>query len=774
MALPRGEFDENVYGTVSKSGGTGDDEATQYAWVGNDYEVQNDPTVRWGFKPTVFDKNYIIKGDKYRYAFNIADSEPAEPIYKIRNDNSKYTIFVREGVNYYQGYGYSLNVQDNWTCAPEYSKYLLYRELKTITLNKGFNSAEFISNDITRQLQQQTDLIIATGLEYRDRRETIDEWKPRNVATIVESETYKLFPCANNQTFSDNSDAIADEQSTWFNSFSCIAIKRPELYEKGRDINMMTDYDVTSDTFSTVDGGLLGSYIINEYNNTDGANMVLNILYTKENCDKLRDFFIAQEQYPEIWDSWNNDIDFEVTFDHYDSSHNIDTTRFLHMNRWSNGYMMEIEPSATDNIYNTRRSSLGSSEYRNPHLPNASGVGSRFSCLFLIRYFKENRDKFLENPNIKNGLTYGCIGKTTYSAEYSDDDVPVGRTADFITLYPNEIMPNSTDNSSLPPPITTNQTTTTLQFYKVGFDLHWTAMTTNAVTLYNGMQTYPNFYGETNNEKLSVTTYSNLPPQIPNQTLTDLHYNIVRYLGADNPKLNFDGQHFSFSDLHTSVNVGNTTVDGATIVDPQISDYNHTIPQYAEQVGTQSTAQSDIIYRINPIQDMTELCPALLPYMYSFPAFNISNGLGAGQQGDFFVRPFNQNLESYTPYDAKSGIFFEDMGYTQNTWSRSLWGLLGFSYEQFNNTNHINRLERVNGENVNRLKYITTNAQIVTSDTKNYATNDKGVPYFTDNIPTQYHLSLWNKNNHRQTRMSFFPQLNIKTQSIKIFANNYP
>ena len=48
-----------------------------------------------------------------------------------------------------------------------------------------------------------------------------------------------------------------------------------------------------------------------------------------------------------------------------------------------------------------------------------------------------------------------------------------------------------------------------------------------------------------------------------------------------------------------------------------------------EQRGTQSNAQSDIIYKLNPVQDMTEFCPAITPYVKSFPSFFTNNLSGS-------------------------------------------------------------------------------------------------------------------------------------------------
>ena len=80
---------------------------------------------------------------------------------------------------------------------------------------------------------------------------------------------------------------------------------------------------------------------------------------------------------------------------------------------------------------------------------------------------------------------------------------------------------------------------------------------------------------------------------------------------------------------------------------------------------------------------------------------------------------------------------------------------------------------------VNKLNIITTNADIVVSDTKNYTTNDNGIPYFSDNLPTQYQLACFNKAapptpSTASTLVNMYPNLNIKTSSIDLVAQNFP
>ena len=140
---------------------------------------------------------------------------------------------------------------------------------------------------------------------------------------------------------------------------------------------------------------------------------------------------------------------------------------------------------------------------------------------------------------------------------------------------------------------------------------------------------------------------------------------------------------------------------------------------------------------------------------------------------------WNTNYEQYQIYDSKSGIFFEDMGYTENTWEDGLWGICGFSYNQFNGSNN-NRQLRVDSNNIQSLRYPTTNAEIVTTDTKTWVTNDAGVPLYSDNIPSPFVIGLYGARESGGDiptivhQFQIFPKIIQKTISTNLVADNFP
>ena len=189
----------------------------------------------------------------------------------------------------------------------------------------------------------------------------------------------------------------------------------------------------------------------------------------------------------------------------------------------------------------------------------------------------------------------------------------------------------------------------------------------------------------------------------------------------------------------------------------------------------------ETIYKINPLQDVNEFCPALVPYQTQFE-MNSRNGSGvAGGAGPFVISDFNKNYQAYTIYDSRSGVFFEDMGYDEDTWGDGLWGIMGFTYDQFNGTAN-NLLKRVDNTNINSLRYPTTNADIKATNTKNWVTNTNGIPHFGDTMPAPSNYWKYDASGDitgdqdvpLNRHIPIFPPINVKCESIKLTAERFP
>ena len=232
-------------------------------------------------------------------------------------------------------------------------------------------------------------------------------------------------------------------------------------------------------------------------------------------------------------------------------------------------------------------------------------------------------------------------------------------------------------------------------------------------------------------------------------------YNNKMYIGADSPKLDFDGSYFHFKDLHTALNKGNLKM-----VDPLVN------TSFEESDG------GKIVYKINPTQEYDQYTPVQYPYNRS-SEYYIAGTTDARQ-----LTRMNFNAEALTIYDTTTGIFIADWGFNKDSWNEGLWARLGFSYEQFHSS-VLSRLERVNLNNISDLNIVTTNASIDCVDTKSWEqdqfgiTTFSGAPLVNQTIQVANHAHAPPKVTDART-IRWIPPIYQSTESVKIQAQNYP
>jgi len=438
----------------------------------------------------------------------------------------------------------------------------------------------------------------------------------------------------------------------------------------------------------------------------------------------------------------------------------------------SEGRELQIELTTYENYndYLSRYTMLGSSNYREAFVTNAVTIPSkRLTKLFLVYYNEDDRDKYYDEPSFDlNRLTYGCFGK---SSVYNDST----ETYDYyIDIYPNRTDTNLTF------PFDQFKTSDEVieSGRKWGYDMHFSAPCNPAIGLFNGLTSSANYYGQTFNNKFQQALYGfNDNNQTTDEQLSSTGNNIKgfinrRYVGADAPRCLWDGQHFSFDSLHTNENLAGRYADGGRYLQFAVGDTNL---NYAYITADVPQALGDVVYKIKPLQDINEFCPNIIPYQEQ-KTFYTRNGSNKEEAGLQTFEPFNRCYEAFTIFDSKSGIFFEDMGYDSETWDNGLWGIMGFSYEQFN-SNINNRIKRVDNSNVNSLMKPTTNAFIQSTDTKAWNVNENSIPLYTDNIPTTFNLFTYSDAkayNGAEKDFTVFPPINQKTTSIQLVAKNFP
>ncbi len=698
--------------------------------------------------------------------YNLTKNASSNYLKKPKNDNGRYTLMIRDQTHFTlnsanenlssfpSGYGPLSDLRD-----PENAIYYTLKDLKTLTLPAGFNSPEFIATEISRQLQGITN---NTEL-YQQDAETAGSVRggqfPIAVSKLLESETYKAFFTGN---IFDNSKAnflyyfnIAGTGTDEFDrdyraghtnssgfeylrQYNVIGCKYPELYETGRllNINASSNYQ-----------GILGAQVKTEYRQSDGQarrGIVLDIPYNASTCQLFKDFFDAQKLYPEIIENLDAD---KIQVGYLGNNNSLDNTRWMHMNRWN---YEQQSLSWLPSIDNTQ---LGWGGYYNPRFDDLPAT-VQLSSILIMLYFDPNQENtFYTNPNT-DGLgqyTFGCLGKNA---------------SDNIIIYPTRHVNNGfIENSAMwSREIVTSDVPGAPGFTeieagrKIGFDMHFGAPGMYYMLPLSGWSDRPDPQSSYSSNGGEFVVPNNEQDNLPDSTvgtMTDLNpWKKLLYLGADQPSLNWDGSFFSFSGFHTGMNRGNDDQAG-----------NPVFPS----VTTNDKAE-ETVYFINPPNYNNDFTPDRTPYV--FDPYNLSSGILLGLT-DITIPRLNVNLEPWRVYDMLCGIFVDNFGVPEEIWDDSLWGLLGFTYQQFHGTN--NRLVRIVNNNANDLSVLTTNAEVVEGDTKIFHTNWAGTPMYKNMITTPANIYGWNAARSAVVHNTkVYPQIIHNTQSISIVADRLP
>lgn len=460
---------------------------------------------------------------------------PFMNLWKPKNDNSKFTMFVRRKASIFKNndessldympfdadispantqlYNDVINNDENGLVYPGFQgpMYQRYIEKKTITIPSGFNSGEFIANEITRQLSQ---IKKETNFNYEkynvDPTVATETLVPQELINTLESECYKPFNVSGSDMTTETkfdlfktgmtpggAGARGKNWTDWFNQFQFIGIKRPELYETGYYVNR------------GLDGKLRGSYgaWVEKACTANNQPLVTSIKYTKENLLDLKKFLDAQAKYPEIWDN------IEYSFNDYTSATTINNTRWFHMNKYTNAAQTEkgIHFNDHNNFVNTPLGCDGLREptfvdntnYPVPPVPASPNL-NRSSYLFFTHYDPSQKDIFYDVPtspdhstkgevindnanpaNLK--LSYGCFGIYRVDSVEENYSVVIFPNMAPTPLAQHLFNPYVSDGGAHPNTIEKHR--------KIGFDLHFNAPTTVTMTPMNGQIDRP-LYGD--------------------------------------------------------------------------------------------------------------------------------------------------------------------------------------------------------------------------------------------------------------------------------------
>lgn len=594
---------------------------------------------------------------------------------KLKQDNSKYTLFKMNKIVW----------QPSSVSASTREDYLQPRgtNVKPDPAICGFNrylekvklSVEAGYNSPSSIATTITNELVKSETPYT----TISS----SGSIIVNSTAYKAFPATNSFLYDNNNNieffnaSDIDGLPVGVGSQSVNSTDSVEYLNSYAYVGFKRpDFVESGRAFSAYHGNALDHKILLSGSGT--AIIYTNISYNDEVLTKMKRFLDSQILYPELLDHASdatNGITNYSTFNTTSASINAsfrDEARFIHCQVSASN--LGIADALGDDLYNVSHSTATSSPPRT--------FKEDMSSVPLFFYFNKNCShlKATEtNGDTNDNLAYGFARKWG----------PVGSEKVALITQPIGGIPSS--------------------YYgvqggvldvgtKLGYDYHFNAYGNSALILsagYHGLQ----YYGHQ-----AYTRHSQIREV---------------YLGANDILFNFNTNEsrFELSNLHSAEKVGNFYNAG----DPN-PDSDVLAPPATAQAGADC-------YKINKPLRYDTWTPTMQPY----PIIDITGSFTKGTQNSFI--DMNINLIPSTIYDSHGGVEIVDMGISEDTWTDSIWGLLGFQYGQFNASGNdiLNINNRFTNEPSNS-SGVTTNALITSQNSLQFSNNVFGTNLFNPNV----------------------------------------
>ena len=468
---------------------------------------------------------------------------PVNEHIKKRTDGTKYKIFIRADTKYgIQSDGDNTLESGISPAEMEYHEYI---ERVDIKLDRGFSSPSAIAEKITGQLQQseepynlfyyqnllQTNVFSASNI-------------PRPISVLQQSKTYKPFySCSvhnNNQAnwLSWVEGNASNEALLWEASYKYIGHKRPELYIKGRELakHLLTNFFPSNTQIGKAGTSFLwdlerDNFLYKTSNNASSHIIPLNLSWTKENLEKLSNFFKEQKYFPELFVNETN---------HYRGVCNASNSRYLHLNHHSASF--------------TGGMNFNYQHYLGNDMVFVSASDSGFLAGFTSKplFFDFNpdyEDIYTEGRSWDSGYSFG-FGKKYVNASGNEfialtTNKALGWTITGEKTIAEDYYAFNESSSGVNTKVAKN----TL----IGFDVHFSAYGTSAIQISDGMAGVE--FNNIGTRKLNnFTTAGSFGNGSANASVEVIQFGGYSYLGADQPKLVFNttSNRFEITDLHTA------------------------------------------------------------------------------------------------------------------------------------------------------------------------------------------------------------------------------
>jgi hypothetical protein len=770
--------------------------------------------------------------------------------------------------------------------SPSISEYKKYEEVKTFSVNAGYNAPQNVADVLTEQLNRSTAEKTIYGSvggfqndpTYYTKAEPYDTAGNEVVSSLTswsdgkeelpitikkESETYKTFPAATSVTFNSEhhsrffsetnmnmpklTNSATDNPTfhqfpiDYLSSYATIGVKRPDLWEAGRKITktmgrrVIGEGTMTGDYYPDTQVGT-GDWAWRDviYPAIQAAIPVADQLtavittdweWNETNLKTLKEFFDIQGKYPELFEG----VPYEVNTVAGDSvateGLNPTNSRYIHMHH-SDSVGSTWNPIGDENW----KGDLGGDHYGGSYIestyadtlsnfligyPTGAGKLKVHSSMPLWFYYDSARADIASGGDNDDTLYYGFAKKHIYDRQYTllTGQVGIAFTTRKIGGLNDGYFKNGLGATVTSIGLSRSRT--------IGFDCHFSAYGSSAICLYSGLLSgVQNVTQEVTSQGWTISTdsYANLLDRdkavnkfqqnpvvlgsagykgsntylnIYNPKFPVYQYIRERYVGANNPQLSFDDKssRFNFQSLHSPEMVGNSGWAGSDQVDSKAADAP------AEETPILPSTNNKVYFVNKRFENRVDYCPDMYPYNTE-ALTEITTGPATAQT----YIPFNPQAEAWKVFDADGGIFIEDWGLGDNglrgsdeqtstekdtrrqlLWDKSLWGSLGFSYEQFHSNTTLSRQNRVSNITTNTDNAaLTTNALVSQADLGQYGGSIYGGIYNVEQLPVPP-SSRWVESVQGTTSADWlyqthnsYPIVNIEQVSTECLAQNLP
>ncbi len=702
-------------------------------------------------------------------------------IRKIKQDNSRFTIFVKDKIIWNGSFLDTTGFANASKAATDYLEaiikepfsdrsgeskvhfrdpalmdYIPFSQKVKLSVDAGYDTPSNVANTITDQLIQTDDPIPQSWDHRRPQPTYPAPANPSVYSNIINSTLYRSFPAANYTTYGkDKWDAYqegsqfnpivgvsppedtSDNSFDYLNNYAYIGFKRPEFVVKGRKA-----FEQLSSSSTSFTSAAAGAMIIKTMPIAGSGTAVIetSVSWTDDNLTKIRDFFDVQRKlYPELISgnrlSNSNYTDeflqakFQTTSGSLNASFE-DQARFLHINPyrfWTilNHFAFNASQFSyiTEINYKMAEFVVGNDMSHMPANPltwSGSGVLQTFSTTDPAKYIALAKDlSSLPIYVYYNSSSANVNGSESEGNSYSNLVYGFARKTDKGTIA------FTTENiGGIPKMFYSDGTRTAFAGGSgtspaAGYPHIQGSSIEGTDGNGNGRRIgYDFHFNGYGNAAIMLNTGYNFAGFYGHQQYVNSSGCRRAMLGANNPLLNFSSVDNRFE--WKNLHTAEKTGNFYNAGDPDPA---------PNEISPPPSGQADVdCYKINKVSNYVTWSPSMMPY----PDIDVIKKQNISHT---FPSP-NPNLERQVVIDSQCGITITDMGITEDLWDESLWGILGFSYRQFYpNASVLGNINtRMNNVNTN-VSGATTNAYISSIDSQEYRVNPFGANVYSTQAP---------------------------------------